>query len=64
MEGASFFYVCMNEHIPCFALRAISNIVGERDKNKWNIPFALNNLSQTLKSCFSQMEVYNHFQHH
>ena len=54
MEGAAFFYVCMNEHIPCFALRAISNRVGEQDKSKWNIPLAIGNLSLALKDCFQR----------
>ena len=52
MEGAAFFYVCMNERIPCLALRAVSNSVGDRDKSRWNIPLALRNLSQVLKNCF------------
>lgn len=45
MEGAAFFYVCMMEKIPCIQLRAISNYVERRNKNKWNIPLALNNLT-------------------
>lgn len=44
MEGAAFFYVCILEKIPCVQLRAVSNIVGVRDKRKWNIPLALKNL--------------------
>ena len=48
MEGAAFFYVCMNERIPCIALRAVSNRVGERDKNRWNIPLALTEMRKTL----------------
>ncbi|MDR2586092.1 MAG: hypothetical protein LBC84_07750 [Prevotellaceae bacterium] len=50
MEGAAFFYVCIYESIPCFALRAISNRAGERDKSKWNIPLAINSLQKTLSS--------------
>ena len=50
MEGAAFFYVCMNERIPCLALRAISNRVGERDKERWNIPMAILGLKKTLIS--------------
>ena len=50
MEGAAFFYVCLSEKIPCLALRAISNRVGERDKSKWNIPLALQQLESTLKN--------------
>lgn len=46
MEGAAFFYVCMLEKIPCIQLRAVSNYVERRNKDKWNIPFALKNLTE------------------
>ncbi len=48
MEGAAVLYVCQNEKIPCLQLRAISNRVEKRNKNNWNIPIALQNLSTTL----------------
>ena len=47
MEGAAFFYVCMMEKIPCVQLRAISNYVERRNKNNWNIPLSLKNLTAT-----------------
>ena len=34
MEGAALHYACIMEHIPFIQLRAVSNFVGERDKNK------------------------------
>jgi futalosine hydrolase len=46
MEGAAFFYVCMMEKIPCVQLRAISNYVERRNKDNWNIPLALKNLTE------------------
>lgn len=46
MEGAAFFYVCMMEKVPCIQLRAVSNYVERRNKNKWNIPLALDNLTR------------------
>lgn len=49
MEGAAFFYVCLQEKLPFVALRAISNRVEPRDKSKWNIPLALNNLSHACR---------------
>jgi futalosine hydrolase len=49
MEGAAFFYVCLQEKLPFVALRAISNRVEPRDKSKWNIPLALTNLSQACR---------------
>jgi futalosine hydrolase len=48
MEGATFFYICSREGIPFLALRAISNIVEKRNRDKWNIPLALDNLSEKL----------------
>jgi futalosine hydrolase len=52
MEGATFFYICSREYIPFLALRAISNKVEKRDRNKWNIKLALNNLSEKLVDVF------------
>ena len=49
MEGATFFYICAREKVPFLAMRAISNMVEPRDISKWNIPVALNNLSEKLK---------------
>ena len=48
MEGAAFHYVCLNENIPFVQLRSISNYVGERDKTKWKLKEAIDNLSQEL----------------
>jgi len=48
MEGATFFYICARENIPFLALRAISNKVEPRNKSKWDIALALNNLSEKL----------------
>ena len=50
MEGAAFFYVCIMENIPFIEIRSISNMVEERDKSRWDIPLAINNLSKSLKS--------------
>lgn len=48
MEGAAFFYVCAMEKIPFLALRAVSNKVEPRNRENWNIPLALKNLSKGL----------------
>ena len=48
MEGAAFFYVCAMENIPFLALRAVSNKVEPRNREKWNIPLALKNLTKGL----------------
>lgn len=52
MEGATFFYICRRENIPFLAIRAISNKVEKRNRNKWDIPLALNNLSEKLNEVF------------
>lgn len=49
MEGAAFFYICRRENIPFLAVRAISNKVEPRRRERWNIPLALENLSVKLK---------------
>lgn len=46
MEGAAFLYVCAIEKIPCAQVRSISNYVERRNKENWNIPFAIENLNQ------------------
>jgi futalosine hydrolase len=56
MEGATFFYICASENIPFLALRAISNKVETRNKNNWNIPLALKNLSEKFKEVIIRLE--------
>lgn len=48
MEGAPLHYNCLQYNIPFVQLRSISNYVGERNKNYWNIPLALKNLAEEL----------------
>ncbi len=48
MEGAAIFYVCLLEKVPFLEIRAISNFVDTRDSEKWDIPTALENLTNEL----------------
>ena len=48
MEGAAFHYVCLQEGIPFIQLRSISNKIGERDKSKWQIHAAIENMRDAL----------------
>ncbi len=48
MEGAAFLFACLTEKIPCLQLRAISNLVEERDKKTWKLDLALKNLNRLL----------------
>ena len=58
MEGAALHFVCINEGIPFVHLRAISNLVGERDKQRWKINEAIENLGiaidETVHTLLSQ----------
>ncbi|MDR0295107.1 MAG: futalosine hydrolase [Prevotellaceae bacterium] len=58
MEGAAFFYICLQERLPFVALRAISNSVEPRDKSAWDIPLALNNLSIACRRLMSGLLNY------
>jgi futalosine hydrolase len=44
MEGAALHYVCLSEQIPFIHLRAVSNLVGERDKQRWKMKEAIEKL--------------------
>jgi futalosine hydrolase len=48
MEGAAFHYVALVEKIPFIQLRAVSNMVGERDKTKWRMKEAIATLNEQL----------------
>ena len=48
MEGASLHFACLMENISFLQVRAVSNIVGERNKKKWNLPLAIGNLNKEL----------------
>ncbi|MBK7133145.1 MAG: futalosine hydrolase [Bacteroidales bacterium] len=56
MEGATFFYICTREKLPFLALRSISNKVEARNRSKWNIPLALEHLSEKLKEVIIRLE--------
>ena len=48
MEGAALHYICISTNTPFLQMRTISNYIGERDKSKWMIKEAINNLNSTL----------------
>lgn len=48
MEGAALHYVCLQEKIAFLQIRSVSNYVGERDKTKWKMKEAINNLNDEL----------------
>ncbi|MDN3514086.1 MAG: futalosine hydrolase [Candidatus Brocadia sp.] len=46
MEGAAFFFACLMERVPCLQIRTISNYIEDRNKERWNIPLAVENLNK------------------
>ncbi len=44
MEGAAIALVCVQECVPYFEFRSISNYVEPRDTSKWNLPLALSSI--------------------
>ncbi len=48
MEGAAFFYCCLKADVPFLEIRGISNFVTSRDRTQWNIPLAIENLTQEI----------------
>jgi futalosine hydrolase len=58
MESAAVFYVCLLLNKPFICLRAISNFVELRDKGKWRIKEALDNLNtEVIKFISSRIEI-------
>ena len=55
MEGAALHFVCLREGIPFIQLRCISNLVGERDKSKWEMKLAIENLNLALVKLIEQL---------
>jgi futalosine hydrolase len=48
MEGAAFFYVCLQYKVNFVQIRSISNYVKPREIAEWNIPLAIENLNKKL----------------
>lgn len=48
MEGAALHYVCRTMNIPFIQVRAVSNYIGERNKENWKMKEAIDNLNKTL----------------
>ena len=55
MEGAALHYVCLQENIPFLQIRSVSNYIGERDKTKWKMNEAIENLNSSLSKLINQL---------
>ncbi len=56
MEGAAVFYVCLKKGVPFAQIRALSNYAGERDKSKWEINKALEQLHKIINSFLENID--------
>jgi len=55
MEGAALHYICLQQTVPFIQLRAISNKVGDRDKRKWKMKKAIENLNTELSKLLKEL---------
>ncbi|MBI4680023.1 MAG: futalosine hydrolase [Nitrospirae bacterium] len=55
MEGAAIAQVCAIYKIPMLEIRGISNIVGERDKRKWDLKLASENCQRVVLRVISSL---------
>jgi futalosine hydrolase len=55
LEGAAFHFVCLHEQVPFLQLRAVSNVVGERNKKNWRIKEAVQNLNDKLITLIKEL---------
>jgi futalosine hydrolase len=49
MEGAALHYVALQLNIPFLQVRSLSNFAGERDKKRWRMEEAIENLNKELE---------------
>lgn len=49
MEGAAFFFTCLNEKIPFVEIRSISNYTESKLNNQWSVAEAIESLNRELK---------------
>jgi futalosine hydrolase len=56
MEGAALHYVCLMEKIPFLQIRSVSNLMGDRDKSRWKLKEARENLHKSLVSLIQKLE--------
>ena len=55
MEGAALHFVCLQQKIPFVQMRTVSNYVGERNKSRWKMEEAINQLNKNLITFLQQL---------
>lgn len=56
MEGAAFMLACQEQGVEYTQIRAVSNYVERRNKEKWNIPLAIKNVNEILFAVLNNFE--------
>ncbi|MBN2348930.1 MAG: hypothetical protein JXJ22_08845 [Bacteroidales bacterium] len=56
-EGAAFMYVCLQEKVPFLQLRAISYFVEIKKIENWNIPLAIDSLTESVMYIFKELSI-------
>jgi len=55
MEAASFMFGCLQAEWDFLCVRAISNMVGPRDRHSWDIPLALERLTSYMARLLNEL---------
>ncbi|MCO6431049.1 MAG: futalosine hydrolase [Deltaproteobacteria bacterium] len=55
MEGGAVFYVCLSKKLPFIEIRSISDMVGARDKTKWQVEEAISALNAVLANLLDSL---------
>ena len=56
MEGAAVAFICLNEGVDFIQIRSISSPVEPRNKENWNIPLAIKNLSGSVIEVLDELD--------
>lgn len=57
MEGAAFHYVMAKKDIPSMHIRSISHYLDDTEKEKWNLPLAMQKLNAFLSVLIKESEL-------
>ena len=49
MEGAGAAHVALLYDLPFLEIRAVSNLVGDRDKRRWDLPLSFKHSTQAVQ---------------
>ena len=59
MEGAAAAHIALLYDIPFVEIRSVSNMVGKRDKNTWNLPLAFQNACIAVETVVEKLSIKN-----